>query len=214
MNAKDLKALLDATKTERPSVDYKERFNWATASKDEKAEIVKDLLAMANTKGGGKVVLGVRDGDFKPVGLELQEFQSFDQTKVNDFLHRYTDPRFSCLVHKLPVDERLHVVLEVPEFIEIPIICRENFNSTKDNKLILKRGGLYVRTEKATSELVSSSEEMRGLIELAVMKKENRFREMIVALLRPTPPEKSLGRRDEPVKASAIPNPVDPSRIR
>lgn len=214
VNEEDLKTLLDATKTEPPGLDYKERFNWDTATNDEKAEIVKDLLAMANTKGGGRVVFGVRDADFEPVGLELQEFQSFDQTKVNDFLHRFADPRFSCQVHKLTPDGRRHVVIEVREFSEIPIICKTDYNSSKDHKTILKRGGLYVRTDKGTSEVVSSSEEMHGLIKMAVMKKESSIKEELIAFFtRPATAEKSLGKPDEPAKASAIPNPIDLSKL-
>ncbi len=92
---------------------------------------------MANTKGGGALVFGVRNEDFAAVGLEAQEFQSFDQTKVNDFLQRFTDPPFACRVSKLSPNGRRHVVIEVPEFPEIPIICREDFNSSRDQKPIL-----------------------------------------------------------------------------
>lgn len=171
MTVEDLKALL-LVGTETRNLDYKEQFNWASIDQDEKVKLVKDILAMANTHNGGNIVFGVRDSDYQPVGISNDDFESFDQTKTNDFLHRYTDPRFSCQVYKFQTEGRKHVLVEVREFAEIPIICKLNAHSSKGGKSILKQGTLYIRTEKATSEAVSSSDEMRELLEMAMIKKE------------------------------------------
>ena len=95
-----VRELLDI-KSENKNLDYKEKFNWNTSSKEEKTEIVKDILAMSNTQDGGNIIFGVRDNDFESIGLSEDDFKSFDQTKVNDFLHKYTDPKHTCHVHKL-----------------------------------------------------------------------------------------------------------------
>ena len=49
-----LKALL-ARRTELKNLDYKALMNWATASNEEKCELVKDILAMMNTQDGGQI---------------------------------------------------------------------------------------------------------------------------------------------------------------
>jgi hypothetical protein len=46
-------------KTESKNLDYKQGLNWDTCEKDAKVELAKDVLAMANTQDGGRIVLGV-----------------------------------------------------------------------------------------------------------------------------------------------------------
>jgi len=206
MTDAELIGLLDK-RTETRNLDYKEVIDWSTAPTDEKVGLVKDILAMANTSNGGHIVLGVRDTDFAQIGLTEAAFEALDQTKVNDFLHRYTDPRFSCQVYKFSVNDRLHAVIEVSQFPEIPIICKADANSSKTGKSLLKRGSLYIRTDKATSEAVSCSEEMRELLELALTKKGSSLISTIQNLLDSQPssvvPDRAPG---EPARASSIPN--------
>jgi predicted HTH transcriptional regulator len=206
----DLKKLLEV-RAETPTLDYKQGLNWKNATPDGKVELVKDILAMSNTRGGGDIVLGVRDNDFEPVGLPEDDFDSFDQTSINDFLHRYTDPPFSCQIYKLTVDAKRFVVVRVPEFREMPIICMRDANSTKTGKLILRNGGLYLRTEKATSQGISNSYEMRELLERAITraadKLASQFKSVMEAASKHSeearPPKPAPG---EPIKASTIPN--------
>jgi len=183
----DVRRLLQQ-KTETKNLDYKLTCNWATASNDDKCEIIKDVLAMSNTQDGGQIVFGVDDKTFEFVGMGAAEYQSFDPTKVNDFVRRYADPPFACSVYKLAVDQKRTVVIEVPEFPEVPIICKTDANSTTDSrKLILKKGGLYVRTDKPSSELVSSAEEMRDIIGRASRKKRDELLRTIKDLINGEP---------------------------
>lgn len=175
-------------RTETKNLDYKESFNWDTVGNDGKCELVKDILASLNTQDGGLIVIGVRDGTFEPIGMAEADSDSFDTTKVNDFLQRYTDPQATCEVQKLTVDRLKHVIISVPEFKDVPILCKKAANSSKDaSKTILKLGGLYIRTEKATSVLVPSAEEMRDLINRAVLKRGDQLLSTIQALLKGSP---------------------------
>ena len=182
----DIEQLL-RVKTEGKNLDYKQGLNWERCSNDEKAELVKDILAMSNTKDGGSIIFGVRDEDFALIGLSGEEFASFDQTKLNDFLHRYTDPKFSCFVHKHVVDEKNVVSINVPEFPEIPIICKKDANAS-NGKSILKNGALYTRTDKATSEQVPSAQEMRELLGRAIAKRGDELLGNIERLIKGRPP--------------------------
>ncbi|HWY69818.1 MAG TPA: ATP-binding protein [Terriglobales bacterium] len=174
-----------AQKAETKNLDFKQSFNWDTASFDEKCELVKDILAFMNTQDGGQVIIGVEDSTFRLIGLCQDDFSSFDTTKVNDFLHRYTDPSASCEVQKLSADGLNLAVLSIPEFRDVPIICKRDANSSKEtSRLILRAGGLYVRTEKATSVIVPSSEEMRDLMNRALLKRGDQLLGTIENLLR------------------------------
>ena len=175
-------------KTENKNLDYKESLNWDTSPKDNKIAIIKDILAMANTQDGGKIFFGVRDSDLSLVGLPEEAFSSFDQTKVNDFLHVYTDPKFTCNVYKERVAEKFVVIIDVPEFQEIPIICKRDYHSSEQqSKLFLRKGQIYIRTEKGTSEMISSSEEMREFLGRAISKKGDELLRNIELLIKGKP---------------------------
>jgi Putative DNA-binding domain len=200
-NAK-LEELL-SQRVETKNLDCKESFNWSVADNDTKCELVKDMLAFMNTQDGGVIVIGVRDDTLEPIGMTDSDFASFDTTKVNDFLHRYTDPQSSCEVQKLSSTGLKLVAINVLEFKDVPIICKKAANSSKEpSKTILKLGGVYVRTEKATSVLVPTSEEMRDLVNRAVLKRSDQLLSTIRTLLKGNPPgdESEIKQYDREIK--------------
>lgn len=184
LTERDVRELL-AAKTENKNLDYKQSMNWRTATAQDKGGIVKDVLAMANTQDGGRLVFGVRDEDFEAIGLADDEFRAFDATQFNDFLSRYTDPPFGCGLHKFVIDGLPIVAIEVPEFIDVPIICKADLND--GNRLILRRGATYIRTERAASEVISSSETMRDLMNRAVVRRGDQILKMVERLIKGKP---------------------------
>jgi hypothetical protein len=175
-----------AVKTENKNLDYKQSLNWNSAAVEAKAGIVKDLLAMANTQDGGRIIFGVRDGDFEPLGLSDDEFQSFDTTRMVDFLNRYADPSFGCGVHKFVIDGKKLVGVEVPEFGDVPVICKADANDA-NGRQILRKGATYIRTDRAASEIVSSAEAMRELMNRALVKRGDQLLKMVERLIKGKP---------------------------
>jgi len=141
LNDSDLRTLIKL-RTENKNLDYKQSMNWITASAAEKGAIVKDVLAMCNTPAGGRIVFGLRDQDFEPVGLTEDEFISFDPTRFSDFLNRFADPPLQCEVYKHSVRGMRFVVIEVPEFRDVPVICKADLNDAS-HRLVLKNGATY-----------------------------------------------------------------------
>jgi hypothetical protein len=72
-------------KSEGPNLDYKAGFAWSKDNRDKKYELVRDLMALANTKDGGRVIFGVRDGDLEFIGVSTEIFESIDPTDVINF---------------------------------------------------------------------------------------------------------------------------------
>ena len=182
MNKYDLRKLLDL-KTENQNVDYKYQVDWDNSPKVARGEIIKDILAFANTADGGRIVFGVRDGDLEPVGMDKKAFTSFDVTKVNNLLKSYSEPIHYCSVFKIVDDGKSFVVIDVPEFSSMPIICKKNLCDAK-GRTILQAGAIYIRNNAAESTKISDSNLMNDLLVRAVRRKSTEILSNIETLLK------------------------------
>ncbi|MBU0572129.1 ATP-binding protein [Patescibacteria group bacterium] len=185
LTKEDIKALIEE-KTETINKDFKEGFVWSKQNKSPRIEIIKDIMAMANTRDGGKIVIGVTDKAFKHVGITEKEFYAFDTTPINQLLQEYADPPLSCDVVKMKVNNKLTVVIDIPEFAEEPIICKKTLHS-KDNEILLTKGAVYIRTKKNTSEAISNVDEMRRILGRGITKKSEEIFETIKRIVSGSP---------------------------
>jgi predicted HTH transcriptional regulator len=110
-----------AAKSETANVDYKEGFSWTSANRDKKYELVKDLMAMANTKDGGRVIMGIRNKTFELVGVADDVYEPFDPNNVVLMAHDSAEPKIVCHVSKHVIDGEKLIVLDVQEFDDTPI---------------------------------------------------------------------------------------------
>jgi predicted HTH transcriptional regulator len=76
---------------ESTRVEFKEQLDPADGG--EWCEVIKDIVAMANS-GGGSIVLGVKD-DGTPSGWNPSQLLSVDPAKIVDKIARYTGQQFS-----------------------------------------------------------------------------------------------------------------------
>lgn len=186
---------------ENRNLDYKGAFSWAEAGPDERCEIAKDVLAFSNTRDGGTILIGVHDKSGALEGLTEVQYASFDQTKFNNFVQKYTDPRHTANVHRLVIDEKRIVVIDVPEFSNVPILCARDANSCSNpSRLILKRAALYKRTDRATSEAIEDAEEMQELLNRGLLRRQD---ELLKAFKQIIQPNELAGTREPGVEFSA-----------
>lgn len=176
-----VQALIELGNEDR-NLDYKGAFSWSDATGDEKCGIVKDVLAFSNTRDGGTILVGVNDKSGALEGLTDEQSASFDQTKFNNFLQRYTAPRHTANVYRLDIGGKRVVAIDIPEFSEVPILCARDANNSA-NKSILKRAALYMRTDRATSEAIEDAEAMRELLNRGLIRRQDElfraFKEII-----------------------------------
>lgn len=159
---------------ENRNLDYKGAFSWEQASNDEKCEFAKDILAFSNSRDGGMILIGVHDKSGALEGLTEEQYASFDQTKFNNFVHKYMTPRHTSNVHRIVIDQKRIVAIDVPEFADIPILCGRDANSSVNpSKLILRRAALYMRTDKATSEAIEDADAMRELLNRGLLRRQD-----------------------------------------
>ena len=106
-----------ATRASRESkfVEFKESFD--VASDGEWCEIIKDIIAIANT-GGGIIAIGV-DNRGAPSGADIRQLLVVDPADVANRIHRYTETHFAefdiCSAEKngIPI---VVIVLRAPDY--------------------------------------------------------------------------------------------------
>jgi predicted HTH transcriptional regulator len=136
-----------------------------------RARVIRAVLALGNTSGGGIVVVGVNDsgGTLEPIGLTDEEFASWRADLAHDAIRPYVDPQPELLVEPVRLDGRRYVLLRVSEFAEVPLLCRKS--ATISGKVVLREGACYVRAVmKSESVEVSTYAQMREIMDLATEK--------------------------------------------
>lgn len=190
MTEQEIRNLL-AQKSETANLDYKEGFVWTKDNRDKKYELVRDLMALANTKDGGKILFGVRNADFEFVGVAEDIYKSIDPNNVVQMLHDKASPKINCSISKQEIDGKKLVVFDVAEFEDVPVICTDTVKSEDNARMILRKGALYFRTTAAATEEISSAEEMRNLVSRAMTRRGDELLRTIQRLIsgRPLAPE-------------------------
>ena len=148
---------------ESKDFDYKSAATWNEKDKKACCELVKDILAIANTLGGF-IAIGVSESPTGPSfdGVSAEQADSFDTSRLNRFLQNYADPPINALLRKVNHDGKTFILIEVPAFSNTPHVCRKDFPG------VLSTPTLYVRTDNNESAPVSSPVDFQAVIEHAV----------------------------------------------
>ena len=82
--------------------EFKAAMIWDGHDKKSCCELVKDILAIANTKGGF-LIIGVKETDngFSPEGLSSEQIASFQSEEINRFTQRYAEPPINTTLQKV-----------------------------------------------------------------------------------------------------------------
>jgi hypothetical protein len=173
---------------ESKDLDYKSAAAWSEADKRSCCELVKDILAMANTLGGF-IIVGVSEQatGFSFDGVSPDQAKTFDTSRVNRFLQSYADPPINARLRKVRHDGRVFVVIEVPAFSDTPHICQKEYPG------VLSAPTLYVRTDNNESAPVRSSTDFKSVVERAVRNRGDALLASFRSILTSgeTPPEPS-----------------------
>jgi hypothetical protein len=159
---------------ESRELDYKAAAIWSEKNKKACCELVKDILAMANTNGG-MIAIGVSEtsAGFSWDGMSEEQAASYDTSRINRFLQEYADPPINALLRKVVYEGKVFVVIEVPQFPDTPHICRKDFPD------VFRATTLYVRTHNNESAPISSPSDFRLIIDRAV---RNRSDQLLIAI--------------------------------
>lgn len=153
---------------------------------DFRVELAIAIAAMANTPGGGTILVGVaEEGSVRvPRGLTPEQLRTFDTTIVGQFLRERLDPAPEVEIAdvRMPGGPVL-VEVRVPEFGEVPIVVKKTLQKSGERNASAREGDLLIRTHAAQSCRVSSAEETREILGRALSKTSERLLEQIRAVV-------------------------------
>lgn len=141
-----------------------------------RAKVIRAMLAMANRRDGGSVIIGVKEssGILEVAGLTSLDALTWNHDSLADSVAEYADPRVVFDSYTVEVDGQTTLVIEVEEFTDAPVVCKRTYNDGKS--AILRQGAVYVRSNrKPESREVANYDEMRELLDIATDKGVRRF---------------------------------------
>lgn len=169
VNGADIEFYVQHAKEER-YLEYKGSMVWT--SDDAKVKIAQAMMAMSNLRNGGVIVVGMKEtkrGVWEPDIMTDEQVASFTQDDIAQWVNDYAVPAVQFTVEPFLLDTNKFVIIKVREFDSVPTICRKP--KELRGREVLKNGAIYYRSNsKNESAPISSDEDMRELITLAVNK--------------------------------------------
>ncbi len=156
MNESDLLEIitrLQTTRQEWKTVDAKQEL--ILREDGDKAEFVKDIIAMANNGAPSYIVIGLQDRTFSSIGRLSNHQQKND---INQILSDKVDPPIVIDYAEYTIDGNEYGVIEIYGHNRPYIVARDLVHKKPDRKQVrIYKGTIYVRHEDRT-EGISRSE--------------------------------------------------------
>lgn len=148
--------------TETQTLDYKKDLDLST--KQGRASLAKDVIAMANN-GGGRIVIGVAEklrGKFELFGLSEERLQLFETSLINKAIRDFISPSVAIIARRVHMLSKVFIFIEVPESGHLVMAARQNEEAD------LYLGRVYIRTHAAESAEVHDSADVQKIIDRLV----------------------------------------------
>lgn len=151
--------------------ELKGSMNWNT--EETKFKVTKAILAMSNIRSGGVLIFGAEEssyGKYQPVGVSLDDYESFDSDNLADHVGKYTRPYAKFHLEKVDNGNMRFVTILVEEFDEFPVLCGKPYFIS--GRCELREGDICTRTRntKPQSSKVTSYLDMKDILDLAIEK--------------------------------------------
>lgn len=131
MDRQKLKQLLRAE--EGPKLDFKEALHLVNES--DKKELTKDVIAMANSRGGrGYIIFGVQDKTKKLTGINTCDFK---EEQIQQIIYNRCDPPVPISIDFMEYENATLAILTV-------------FRSSHKPHMMLQNGAFYIRRGSTT----------------------------------------------------------------
>ncbi|MGA7951799.1 MAG: ATP-binding protein [Thiobacillaceae bacterium] len=154
-------------KSEGPDIDFKSaQYRFIGGSEDDKAEMLKDILAMANAwrDGPGYVLLGFNDQRPHPaevVGIS----QGMDDAKVQQFVHGKVKPKLTFRYEEHLYEGKTIGVISIPKQ-KRPFYLAHAYGKLKSNIVYVRRGSSTDEAEPPEIAAMAMADAGRGDLRL------------------------------------------------
>lgn len=144
MDTNKLRHLLN--QEEGPKLDFKATLRISTES--EKKELVKDVIAIANSRGGrGYIVFGIEDKTKRVLGTNVE---NFTEEQIQQIIYNRCDP---------PIPVRLDVIEYECKKVAVLTVYRSN----QQPHQMLQNGAFYIRRGSTTD--IARREEIANMLQ-------------------------------------------------
>lgn len=164
---------------ESATLDYKaERYKFAKASDDEKSELLKDILAMANAQRSGEayILLGFKESAPYPaevVGLPADG--AIDDSRVQEFINHKLESKLAFRYEEQLFNGKHIAVITIPKQSR-PFYVTKTYGKVEANTVYIRRGSSTgIATPREIYRMgVADQSKGEALFDLQVLDHENR----------------------------------------
>lgn len=162
----DIISKLRDKKREWQTVDAKRELSLTGIG--EKAEFVKDIIAMANNGEKSYLVIGLVDGTFEDIGTLPRHYQKSD---LNQILSDKIDPPITVDYQEFTINGNEYGLVEIIGYSPPYIVARDLVPDRADRKQIrIYKGTIFVRHEDTTEGIART--ELEELLQKKGIKQE------------------------------------------
>lgn len=169
MDTSDFEARIAPLLGETPDVEFKS--GGPLGDKQLRTKVIRAILAMANRRNGGVVVVGVAEENHQLIwsGVTEENAATWVSDHLADAVAPFADPSVQVELSRVVWQDHTYVVIEVSEFDAVPVVCKKDSNG-------LRQGAIYVRPRrKPESVEIPTAADARDLLELASEKLTRQF---------------------------------------
>jgi schlafen family protein len=138
-------------RSESDSLDFKqENYLFPGGTDDEKGELLKDILALANAwkESDGHIVIGAAETHGRATSV-LGIEPTLKDNEVQQLVNSKTNRPVSFAVEHVPFEGKILTVIQIKQGQSRPIFLRKNYGRLKANTVYIRRGSC---TEEASPD--------------------------------------------------------------
>jgi hypothetical protein len=158
-----------AFRGERPKLDYKVAYD--DSEKGDQVEIIKDIVAIANTEGGF-IVLGAND-DGTAVGLVVNQANAVDDSKISTRLQNYLGVLTPIHVSSHEIDGTRLAVISVSKASDVPLVFAKSGQYGTPTREVFRAGDVFVRHSSRSERW--NQEDVRRMTERMVERRREEW---------------------------------------
>lgn len=164
-------------------VDYKAAMKWeGKQDKNASLEISKDIISMANSRGG-YLVIGIKEdnnGAHVEDPLNKDQLKSWETSSVSNFVNNLIDPpSLNLELYRFPHKNAKYIIIKIHHFNKQPFLVKKESGSLKPHHI-------YYRNVNKQSAPISTTEDWKELFERIFRSKSDQLINQVREVLNPS----------------------------